>query len=108
WATQAGGTGEDSAISIRDDIYRSSFIAGRFSGTAQFNDTTLTAPGTGTDIFVAKYSPSGKATFAHRAGGTGNDAVVGMDMDDPSLLLTGSYSNTATFDTTTRTGGADN
>jgi hypothetical protein len=108
WVDRSGGAGEDSVVSIREDIFRGGFIAGRFTGSAAFGDTTLTAGGTGGDIFVAKYSPDGRVLWAHRAGGTGNDAALAMDMDDPSLVLTGSYSNSATFDAITRSGGTDN
>jgi hypothetical protein len=58
WATGAGGTAQErgNAVSVFSD--GSSIVTGWFNGTVTFGSTTLTSAG-GTDIFVAKVSPTG-------------------------------------------------
>ena len=76
WAKRAGGTGNDWGYGIAKDSAGNSYVTGRFFGTATFgpgetNETTLTSGGGfDSDIFVAKYDPTGMLVWAKHAAGT--------------------------------------
>jgi len=74
------------------------YIAGYFSGTATFGNTSLSSSG-GTDAFVAKWSPVNAAfVWARRAGGTGGESVMALAVAGTSVYLTGYFSGaTASF-----------
>ena len=102
WATNAGGTSEDSGRGISTLSDGSSVVTGYFSGTAVFgagesNETTLVAAGS-SDIFIARYNADGTLAWAKRAGGTGSDYGVGISsISDGSSVVTGYFSDTAVF-----------
>lgn len=101
WANSIGGTSGDFGMSIAIDSNKNVYIAGHFWGTADFD------PGPGTnnlisaglyDIFLARYDDSGNLMSASRAGGTGNDRVNELAIDENGLVyLTGAFRNTAEF-----------
>lgn len=101
WANSIGGTSGDFGMSIAIDSNKNVYIAGHFLGTADFD------PGPGTnnllsaglyDIFLARYDDSGNLMSASRAGGTGNDRVNELAIDENGLVyLTGAFRNTAEF-----------
>ena len=81
WARSAAGIKEESAKCIATDQNGNIVVAGQFSSnTITFGSTTLINAATNgtTDIFVAKYDPSGNVLWAKRAGGTDNDEVHGI------------------------------
>lgn len=63
WATRAGGIGLDSAHAIAADAGGNLYVAGVFTGTAQFGSTSLIAT-VGFDLFLAKLSPTGAWLWA--------------------------------------------
>lgn len=125
WARSAGGTNNDYSYGIAIDGLGNAYIAGYFGynpgppsvSTATFGTTTLTSAGR-SDVFIAKYAPSGNLLWAKRAGGTSNDYGNGVAVDGlGNAYILGSFGNdlvspmvgTATFDTTilTSAGSSD-
>ena len=103
WATKAGGPGRDEGkgISVLPD--GSSIVTGVFSDTATFGSTALTSAGSH-DVFTAKMNADGTWAWATRAGGTGEDEGKGISaLPDGSSVLSGDFSGTATFGSTTLT-----
>jgi len=103
WATQAGGTSNESGNKISVLADGSSIVTGEFAGTATFGSTTLTSAG-GYDVFVAKLDASGDYEWATQAGGTDKDLGRGVSvLADGSSIVTGYFQGTATFGSTTFT-----
>ncbi len=99
WATRAGGSGADEASRIAVDSAGNSYVAGYFSGTADFGGISLTSAGA-TDIFVAKLDPDGNWLWAKRAGGTMADDAYGVCTDnEANVYITGYIKSTALFGT---------
>ena len=109
WATQAGGTSNDSGYGVSVLADGSSIVTGIFQDTATFGSTTLTSAGSN-DVFVAKLDASGTYEWVKQAGGTRNDNARGVSvLADGSSIVTGYFQGTATFGSTTFTsaGGSD-
>ena len=104
WAKQAGGSGYDEghgkAITTLSD--NTIVVTGYFEGSATFgpgepNETVLTSAG-GNAIFIARYNPDGTLSWAKRAGGTSGETGYGITtLSDNSTVVTGSFSDSATF-----------
>ncbi len=104
WATRGGGTGNDSALGVSARANGSSIITGYFSGTATFGGTTLTSSAGSTDTFTAKVNANGNYAWATQGGGTGTDVAHGVSaLVNGSSIITGYFSGTATFGSTTLT-----
>ena len=103
WAAQAGGTGNDYGQGISALPDGSSIVTGYFSDTATFGSTTLTSTGSA-DVFTAKVNADGSWAWATKAGGSGDDYGQGISaLPDGSSIVTGYFSDTATFGNTTLT-----
>lgn len=79
WVKKAGGTLNDSGKNVVVDSDGNAFVTGFFSGTANFDNTSLISNGED-DFFVAKYNNSGVLQWVRRGGGSyddqGNDLVL--------------------------------
>ncbi|MFD3002807.1 SBBP repeat-containing protein [Pontibacter toksunensis] len=109
WANRAGGSEKDFGRNIAVDGSGNSYITGPFRGLASFGSTTLTSSGD-EDIFIAKYDASGNVLWAKRAGGTNNDAAIGIAVDSRgNSFIAGEFKGNANFGSTTLTssGNAD-
>ncbi|MBP7310232.1 MAG: SBBP repeat-containing protein [Candidatus Cloacimonetes bacterium] len=107
WAKQAGGESDDVGYGIATDAYGNSYVTGYFRGTASFGSTTLTSSGYG-DVFVAKLDTNGNWLWARQAGGTDHDHGSGFSTDaSGNCYVTGYFSGTVTFGTTTLTSSGD-
>jgi hypothetical protein len=115
WAKKAGGVSGgpnyylNRAHGVAVDSIGNCFVTGQFEGSAYFGSTSLISNGD-IDIFTAKYDASGNLLWAKQAGSTGSDAGSGIVTDrNGNCYITGNFSGTATFGTTTLTssGGAD-
>ena len=113
WAKQAVGaefvTSRGQGISVSAN--GNSYVTGYFMGTATFGTTTLTSSGTyDVDVFVAKIDTDGNWLWAKQAGGSNNDRGYAISVSaNGNSYVTGFFSGTATFGTTTLTsiGGDD-
>ena len=100
---KAGGTNNDHGQAITGLDDGSSLVAGRFQGSVTFGTTSLTSAGA-QDVFIAKLNPDGTYAWATQAGGTGDEQVRDItSFDDGSSIVTGNFSGTATFGSTTLT-----
>jgi hypothetical protein len=103
WVQSAGGISNDEGSAISVDGSGSVYVTGRFVGTGIFGTTSINLSG-GNDIFVAKYSTAGVLQWVQAAGGTGNDFGKDIAVDGSgNVYVTGNYSGTATFGTTSET-----
>ncbi len=95
WAKQAGGTYSENLIiseyakKIVIDSDGNIIVAGCFMWEADFDGKLLKGPGN-TDIFIVKYSQSGKLVWAKSFGSQQHDFFYDMDIDDKNnIFLTG-------------------
>ncbi|WP_413440338.1 DUF4347 domain-containing protein [Synechococcus sp. MIT S1220] len=103
WAKQGGSSSADRGIAITNLSDNSSIVTGEFQGTATFGSTTLTSAGD-RDVYVAKLDSNGNYLWAKNPGGTGRDMARGITvLSDNSTIVTGDFSGTATFGSTTLT-----
>ena len=72
WATKMGGGEGAGSQALAVDASGNLYLAGVFSGTATFGDTSLTSGG-GMDIFVAKLDSNGNFLWTKQAGGPDYD-----------------------------------
>ena len=97
WARSAGGAGVDAANALTIGTNGHVYLAGQFSGSANFTNTTLNSAGA-SDSFVAKIDPNGNWLWARSAGGTGPDVANAIVSDtSENLYLTGEFAGTASF-----------
>lgn len=88
------------------DEFGNAYIVGTFNERAYFTPPAklLTSPRTGvfgwqTDIFIAKYSESGKVIWAKKAGGEGTDNGISIDTDKGGqVYIGGDFDYLAKFD----------
>lgn len=97
------GSGTDIADFIETDASGNLYVAGRFTGICDFDPGTtvfnLTATGTSSDIFLAKYSNQGALLWAKTLRGTGSKNVRAMRLDAAgNLYLAGDFTQTMDLD----------
>jgi hypothetical protein len=101
-AISLGGAGADQILAMVSDPSGNVYVAGSFSGTADFDPgsgvTALTSVGT-SDLFLARYSSTGALVWADRIGGTGSETVTALARDAAgNLYLGGGFSGAVDFD----------
>jgi hypothetical protein len=100
WANRGGGTSNCFAHTLAMDASTNLYVAGHYSGNATFGElTTLTNAG-GTDLFVAKLTPTGAWVQARRGGGVNHDTATALTRDGNQFYLVGQFGGTANFDGT--------
>jgi len=73
-------------------------VTGYFQGSIDFGGGSLTAPGSGNDIFVAKYGPSGSHLWSKRFGDTANQEAWATVVDTTgNVFITGTFKSTVDF-----------
>jgi hypothetical protein len=117
FAFHLGNTGSDVTRSIVLDNAGNIYVLGDFdSPTMDANPgagTNLLTSNGGSDVFVAKYDPTGQYIWAFNFGGTPNEYGWKMTTDGTHLFVTGGFSGTADLDPSpaveniTSTGGFD-
>ena len=96
WAIGIGGTGEQNSMDMATDIDGNVCIIGNLQGTGIDFDPgpgiALLSSNGGTDIFFAKYDPSGNYLWARSIGGSNEDVGARIAVDnDGSVYITGWY-----------------
>jgi hypothetical protein len=90
-----GGTGDDRATHALF-TGKEVILLGRFQGSVAFPTTpptTLVSAG-GTDIFIARVTPSGTMTSVVAFGGTGDEDLAGAKLDDSGdVIIGGTFSS---------------
>ncbi|MBK7959626.1 MAG: SBBP repeat-containing protein [Bacteroidetes bacterium] len=107
WAKTMGGNGADGGVSIATDLTGNVYFAGSFRDSADFDPSAsvlrLKSFGVG-DGFVAKYNSMGLMQWAKQLGGTGNEYIEFITLDNlNNVITTGTYENGADFDPGTAT-----
>jgi hypothetical protein len=90
WAKKFGGWGEDEIQSMTSDILGNIYIAGHFTGSLTFGNTTLNSQGD-FDIFFARLDPQGNVVWARSIGGQYYDNEVSIAVTNQGLFLTAQY-----------------
>ncbi len=102
-----GSVGYDGARGMVVDS-TGQYVSGEFSGTITLGSTTLTSSGE-QDIYIAKLDSSGNYIWATKAGGSTRDGFtrkqsMGNDSANGAIVISGYYSGTANFGSTTLSG----
>lgn len=102
WARKVGGPSADHALGVAVDGSGNVYMAGFFSGTADFDPgpATLSLTSAGDqDAFVVKLNSSGTLVWARHVGGDGQDQPYTVAVDGAgNVYLTGDFIGTADFD----------
>ncbi len=110
WAVRAGDAGTQLIHGLSVDTAGNSFIVGELEGTLTLGTVTLTSAG-GSDAFVVKVDPTGKALWGFRYGDAGdNQSALGVAVDAfGNAFVTGYFRSVIAFGATTLTsvGGSD-
>ncbi len=111
WGVQAGSsTLSDAATDLAIDASNNLYTTGKIQGASNFgNGIILTTPSTAPDIFVSKHNSSGQIQWAVRYGNTTQEEGEGIVTDNNgNVYVSGYFSNSITFGSTTLTGNASN
>jgi hypothetical protein len=107
WSKHFGGSGADTGYATAIDANGNRIVAGIFQNTANFGGGSVSSRGF-TDIFVAKYSPSGAHLWSRTFGGTGDDRPQAVAVDgNGNVLVAGYFQNTVNFGGGSRTSAGD-
>lgn len=97
WVKAGGAQLDDVAWSMTMDNAGSIYISGEFNSYIHFG-MPQGIPTTGnTDIFVAKFDPSGNCQWIKGGGGPVTDRARGIGSDGNSIFVTGQFGLTANF-----------
>lgn len=103
WALSAGGSSVDNGLRVATDGDENVLVSGIFTGSATFDDTTLTAAGL-YDSFVAKYDEAGALLWVQQGGGTGNDWGYDVATDGSgNVFMAGAFEGAVNLSGTTLT-----
>ncbi|MEZ4965120.1 MAG: tail fiber domain-containing protein [Saprospiraceae bacterium] len=103
WAYNGGGSSDDIGYKISTDNAGNVFVAGWFSGTTTFGDTTLSSAGE-EDALVVKLDASGNVLWAVAVGGTDYEESHAIATDAAgNAYATGYFNGTITVGSTTLT-----
>jgi len=103
WARRAGGADREQGRGIAALLDGGAAVTGFFRGSATFGpdetaESMLASAGGTEDIFLARYRADGALVWARRGGGTSFDRGLSVaSLADGSLLLTGDFTDAATF-----------
>ncbi|RYY17047.1 MAG: hypothetical protein EOO36_10285, partial [Cytophagaceae bacterium] len=106
WAAQANNGASTTITATTADASGNMLVAGTFTGITNFGTSTLTSSGS-TDGFVGKRDAGGNWLWVKKVGGVNRDAVASLVLDNSgNVLLTGTFTGTATVGGTTLTSPA--
>ena len=102
WAKSVGGTGNDQGAAVAVDDSGNVYVAGSFSGTADFDPDSGTANVSAVgfeDGFVMKLDADGAYQWAKQIGGTGPEYARGIAVDSSgNVFTTGYFQGSVDFD----------
>jgi len=107
WSRSFSGAGAQYPGGVATDSSGNVIVAGGFQTAADFGGGPLTGAG-GTDLFVAKYAPTGTYLWAKRGGGALSDKAedVAVEQATGSITVTGHFGGTANFGGSNLAGGS--
>ena len=95
WISTLGGGGFNRGESVAVDSKGRAFFVGSYTGTAEFEEKSLTAIG-GADAYLAEYDYRGNVLRLISHGGEAGDAGTAIALDnDGGIIMTGSYQQEA-------------
>lgn len=101
WVRQAGGAGDyEEANAVAADSAGNVYVAGEFTGTANFGTNLLVAPGGlgYPDMFLAKYTKAGDLVWVRQAGNIYADGASAIAVDQAgSVYVTGYFEGNVAF-----------
>jgi hypothetical protein len=101
WAVRAGGTSSDNSYDMVVDSLGNQYIAGSIDGSATFGTITINNGGS-YNLFIAKSDVNGNWIWARCLEGVLSASAMGIAIDnDGFLYVTGGFSGTGYFGTTT-------
>jgi hypothetical protein len=108
WVRTLKSTNSSGSKEIAVDFAGNVYMTGTFIGTVSFGNISLTEAG-GIDGFITKFDTYGNAVWAKQISSGGYDAGYSIKFDaSGSLYVTGAFSNTASFGTTSLTSDGGN
>ena len=104
WAKAIGGTGSEQGFAIDIDDNLNVYVAGSYQSTLNFGTTSITATGTSSNFFVAKFNNSGVFSWVRNIYtpnvNINNVPFDGFDMavaNDGSVFVTGVFQGQVQF-----------
>ena len=99
WSAKGGGTGMDNGNCVAVDSAGNVYVAGFITANATFGNLSVTISGNGySQIFLAKYDPTGAISWLRTCGGLGNDYIESIAVDAAgNIYVAGSFQQTAYF-----------
>ncbi len=99
WSTSFSGPGNEMPSGLAVDSNGNVTVTGGFNYTINIGGDVLTSATSGSsDVFVAKYSPSGSRLWSNRFGGPSNDSSDALAVDrSGSAIVTGTFSGNSNF-----------
>jgi len=99
WSKSFGDAVHDRGYAVATDSEGNIIMAGSFTGTVDFGGGPLVSNNNSySDLFIAKFSPTGAHLWSRSVGGFYDDAVYGVAVDaNNNVLVTGTFSGTADF-----------
>ncbi|HOX02074.1 MAG TPA: hypothetical protein P5555_08950 [Candidatus Paceibacterota bacterium] len=107
WAVAAGGSGTDYGFDLAASGSSAVFVAGYFTGQANFGGQVLASEGQ-SDWFVARYATNGTPLWVRRGGGWTLDEAWEIDANQAGdAYVAGYITRSATFESSTVTSRGD-
>jgi hypothetical protein len=102
WVKKAGSSKRDEAKSIKCDASGNVYISGMYRDGCSFGSQWLTAPNGYSNMFLAKYSPSGSLQWVKTGGGDYDDVGWSLTLDgNGKIYVSGEFNATAKFSSQT-------
>lgn len=97
WSKRFGSAMDDDGVALAADPTGGVVITGSFSAAVDFGGGALSTMG-GSDVFVAKYGPTGAHQWSKRYGDAANQSAVDVDVDaSGNVLVNGGFEGTVNF-----------
>jgi hypothetical protein len=97
WVRQAGGIGYDEGRGVATDAAGNVYITGLYQNTASFGSFNVNSAGF-SDVYIAKYDPSGNVVWVVSAGGSDYDEAHAIAVDPVgNAYITGFFDANASF-----------